>query len=430
MSNRRSAHHTFPIRYGIPPGWKEVRLRDAAEFVGGGTPDSSDPRFWNGDIPWLTPTEMTTLHGRLATTSERKITELAVTSSNCRLLPVGSLVLTTRGTIGNVAIAGVPLTCNQSCEALLPRDCLSSVYLYYLLVFLRPLLERFGAGTTFASITRRDIRDIRFSLPPPHEQSVIDEILIGVDELLAGAEKKLAMARLLKTALMQQLFTSGVPGRHKGFKQTKIGLIPDNWDVLPLGKIATVVSGIALNSDREARFHPRQYLTVINVQRERLDMSEVRYMEIYPHEIPDALLKEGDIVAVEGHANSSEIGRAALITREADGLGYQNHLFRLRLLPDAHLDRLFLLGALNSERVRRHWVATCNTSSGLNTINHRGLRRLLVQRPQPEEQEEITALLSSANENLAACESEIQLLSRMKRSFLQNFLTGRVRVKV
>jgi type I restriction enzyme S subunit len=153
-------------------------------------------------------------------------------------------------------------------------------------------------------------------------------------------------------------------------------------------------------------------------------------MEVLPHEIPNALLEEGDIVAVEGHANAYEIGRAALISREATGFAYQNHLFRIRLLEDAKLNRLFLLGVLNSERVRRHWVATCNTSSGLNTINHRGLRRLLIQRPQEEEQEEIARLLANSDETTAACEAEILALNRLRRSLLQNLLTGRVRVRI
>lgn len=262
------------------------------------------------------------------------------------------------------------------------------------------------------------------------EQRQITHILETVDRTSAATRAKLAAALTLRTGLMQELFTRGISHRHSDFKRTKIGLVPDSWDVVPLGRCATVVSGIALNNDREARFHPRQYLTVINVQRERLDLSEVRYMEVYPHEMPDALLERGDIVVVEGHANPSEIGRAALITEKAAGCAYQNHLFRVRLLPDAELNPLFLLGELNSERVRRHWVATCNTSSGLNTINHRGLRRLLIQRPKPEEQEDIAAMLRASNDSLAACNAEVLSIDQLKRSLLQNLLTGRVRARV
>jgi type I restriction enzyme S subunit len=293
------------------------------------------------------------------------------------------------------------------------------------------IVERLQHQTTqMRNLDFRDYLRIFLPRPKPEEQKVIARTLRTANEAIAIVEAKLITARRLKTALMQQLFTRGIPGRHSTFKETKIGLIPNSWEVLPLGIPTTVFSGIALNTDREARFHPRRYLTVINVQRERLDMAEVRYMEVYPHEIPNALLEAGDIVVVEGHANASEIGRAALITEDAAGCAYQNHLFRLRLLPDSGLNRLFLLGVLNSERVRRHWVATCNTSSGLNTINHRGLRRLLIQRPAPDEQEEIETLLGTANDNIAACIAEVQSLNHLKRSLLQNLLTGRVRVRI
>ena len=82
---------------------------------------------------------------------------------------------------------------------------------------------------------------------------------------------------------------------------------------------------MALNPDREPRKNGYRYLTVVNVQRERIDLSEVRHLELWGSEIPGKLLREGDIVAVEGHANSSEIGRAAMVTAEADGMAYQNH---------------------------------------------------------------------------------------------------------
>ena len=301
-------------------------------------------------------------------------------------------------------------------------------FLYYLLTYLN--LGQLNAATGVPGLTRRDAHFILGAFPPPNEEDEIANIIKLADEAITAAEAKLAAAQRLKTSLMQQLFTRGIPGRHTRFQQTKVGEIPKGWELLPLGKLATIASGIALNTDRAPQLNPHQYLTVIHVQRERLDLSDVRYLEVFPNELPDALLEEGDILVVEGHANASEIGRAALATREVAGFAYQNHIFRIRLLPDANLDRLFLLGVLNSERIRRHWVATCNTSSGLNTINRRALRKLLIQRPPTDEQEEMAELLSTANETINACESELQAINRLKRSLLQNLLTGRVRVRV
>jgi type I restriction enzyme, S subunit len=265
--------------------------------------------------------------------------------------------------------------------------------------------------------------------PEKREQENISSVLLLADEAISTAEKKARAAREVKLSLMQQLFSYGVPGLHSRFKGTKIGEIPDAWDVILLGALTSVVSGIALNPDREPRLHPHRYLTVINVQREKLELSETRYMEVFPSEIPDALLEENDIVLVEGHANSSEIGRAALITEAVSGYAFQNHLFRLRRLPDCEVVPLFLLGVLNSERVRRHWNATCNTSSGLNTINRRGVRRLLVQRPDPEEQKEIAKILEAANVNIARCDDELASINELKGALLQSLMSGKVRVR-
>jgi len=300
-------------------------------------------------------------------------------------------------------------------------------FIYYLLTYLN--LGQLNAATGVPGLTRRDAHYMFGVFPPSNEQRQIARSLKLADDAVEAAQIKVDAARRLKSALMQRLFTRGIPGRHARFKRTKIGEIPENWELVPLGKVASVVSGIALNSERAPRFNPHQYLTVIHVHRERLELSDIRHLELQPNEIPRALLEEGDVLVVEGHANASEIGRAAFATREVAGFAYQNHLFRIRLSPDSRLDRLFLLGVLNSERVRRHWVATCNTSSGLNTINHRGLRRLLVPLPCQQEQDEIAALLASVNDACEAAEQEVSAVERLQRSILQSLLSGRARLQ-
>jgi type I restriction enzyme S subunit len=262
------------------------------------------------------------------------------------------------------------------------------------------------------------------------ERRAIVGLLDQVEDAIQAKRLEMIAAQRLKTALMQQLFTRGIPGRHTKFKQNKIGKIPVEWDVVTLGSLAEIDAGVALNPEREPRSNGYRYLTVVNVQRERIDLSEVRHLELWDSEIPGKLLKEGDIVAVEGHANSSEIGRAAMVSAQASGMAFQNHLFRVRLRPEVGFNSRFLLGCMNSERVRRHWNATANTSSGLNTINRRGLRKLLVPQPRRSEQDDIVALINSANANIGAAESELLAVRRLKTSLLQNLLTGKVRVKM
>src|SRR5262249_38254662 len=146
-------------------------------------------------------------------------------------------------------------------------------YLYYAMMRWHKPLRRAAQGSTFDAITARQFRQLRCCLPTSHEERLaIVQRLSAVDDAVAASEAKYEAGRRLKIALLQRLLTQGAPGRHARFKQTKIGEIPDSWDVVPLRSVATTVSGIALNSEREARSHPCRYLTVINVQRERLDL--------------------------------------------------------------------------------------------------------------------------------------------------------------
>jgi type I restriction enzyme S subunit len=313
MSGRTSIHHSFVDRHGIPAGWTERRLRELVEIVGGGTPDSSNPDFWDGNFPWLTPTEIGTRKSRTAVTSERKITALALHSSNCQLLPVGALVLSTRGTIGNAVIAGVPLTCNQSCEALLPREGVSSEYLYYLICYLQPLFERLGAGTTFRSITRRDIRDIRVSFPPAKEQEHISAILVAADEAVTAATAKLTCARRLKAALVQQLFTRGIPERHSHYKDSILGKIPEDWNV---ASIASVLDGLPFNGiSPQSRPEPPG-IPILNVEcidDGRCSLEKVTYVDVGTEDIEQYQAHVGDFYVLRGNGNRDYVATGGLL---------------------------------------------------------------------------------------------------------------------
>jgi type I restriction enzyme, S subunit len=268
---------------------------------------------------------------------------------------------------------------------------------------------------------------VRFPVSVERQRTIL-RVLNIADETIRVAHTELENAKRLKTALLQQLFTKGLPGRHQRFKQTRIGEIPDEWDTPKLRSFADVEAGVALNEDRAPRSNAHQYLTVVNVQRGRVTLDEPRFLELWKSEVPNKLLRCGDIVVVEGHANRGEIGRAAIVGSEHEGLTYQNHLFRIRLTKEG-IRREFLLYALNAEYARRHWSAVCNTSSGLNTINRRQLRGLLMPQPKPDEQDSIVELIALSECAISSASSRVAAAGRLRRSLLQNLLTGRVCLK-
>lgn len=423
MFKRRSAKFTFLDRYQpLPADWNTHRLRDLAEILGGGTPSTDEPNFWDGDIPWLTPTEMNNVTGRLATSSERFVSLRAIECSNCQLLPIGSIVITTRGTIGKVAIAGVPLTCNQSCEALVPKDEVDSDFLYYLLTFCQPIIERFGAGTTFMSVTRRDIKDIRFVMPTEPEQRNISSVLIKLDDAIDVARQELEKAHRLKTSLLQQLFTRGQPGRHLRYKQTKLGEVPEEWDVLKLKKCGKWGTGGTPDRDNKALWGGTiPWVKSGEVDYQLIEDAEEKITEEGAASINGGLLPSGTLLVAMYGAGITR-GKAALLGIPA----YVNQAIAV-FERDNQTDNEWLLYWFerNYDRVRAF-----AGGSNQDNLNLYLLKNIEIARPKPPEQMEIAHLLRSASVTVNAINHKIEALRRLKNSLLQNLLTGKTRLQV
>ena len=200
----------------IPEGWSVKKLGEIGTFVSGGTPDTEKPEYWNGNIVWLTPSEITKLKTRFVSDSERKITKLGLKNSSAVLLPKNSLIICTRATIGDCCINTKEVSTNQGFKNLIPNNNCTD-FLYYLISIHKSDLIRRACGSTFLEISKHDIEKLKYVFPPLAEQEKIAEILScwdeGIEKLSALIEKK----KIQKKALMQQLLT----GKHrlKGFKK-------------------------------------------------------------------------------------------------------------------------------------------------------------------------------------------------------------------
>ena len=295
----------------------------------------------------------------------------------------------------------------------------------------RRAVSRMEGSTGRLRITEKTFtRWLWVAVPPTHaEQTRIAETLKAADDHIRALEEQLRKAERVAEALDQTHFAAGPHDVKFPYEHGTARTIPRGWDSMPLGKFADVTSGITLNQDREAADNGVRYLTVINVHRGRIDLTEVRHLEMRGNEAETKRIAAGDIMVIEGHANSAEIGRAALATKLEEGMSFQNHLFRIRVCDTKQMSPRFLVRALNSARIRRHWVATANTSSGLNTINRTALRRLILPVPKPAEQDVIIERLETAEAVVTALNAQLLAARRVKQSLLQNLLTGKLRLK-
>ncbi len=201
---QKSGKSRFRQDNGKPyPKWEEKRLNDLAEIVGGGTPETSVAEYWDGPIQWFTPTE---INQRFVSNSKRTITEEGLKNSSAKLLPIGTLLFTSRATIGEISFATVECTTNQGFQSLIVNKANSSEYIYYWIKQNTKEFLRRSQGSTFPEISKNEIIKIRAKVPCLEEQQKIASFLTALDAKIEGVAAQIAHTQTFKKGLLQQMF--------------------------------------------------------------------------------------------------------------------------------------------------------------------------------------------------------------------------------
>lgn len=180
--------------------WEYKKLGDVCKIVGGSTPKTNVPEYWDGKYSWITPAELD--GSKYIVRTERSITDLAVSKSNLQLLPVGTVLLSSRAPIGKVAITKIPLYCNQGFKNVVVGKQMYNEFVYWYLVFKKDYIVSLGRGATFKEISKSITEQISIPVPPLSEQKSICSLL---DKLSGIIEKKQQQVKELD-ALAQSIF--------------------------------------------------------------------------------------------------------------------------------------------------------------------------------------------------------------------------------
>ena len=188
-------------------GWPTVRLEDCAEIVSGATPSTSESAYWDGDVCWATPKDLSELKGAYISDTPRKITRSGLQSCAATVLPTDSVLFSSRAPIGHVAINTVPMATNQGFKSFVPdRERVHAKFLYHWLRRNRPYLESLGNGATFKEVSKAVVARIEIPLPPLPEQRRIAEILDKADALRAKRRAALAQLDTLTQSIFLDMF--------------------------------------------------------------------------------------------------------------------------------------------------------------------------------------------------------------------------------
>lgn len=229
--------------------WRKFTIGEIADIVGGGTPSTKESENFDGNIPWLTPRDLSGRHDRYIGCGKRNLSQKGLENSSAKLVPASSVLLTTRAPIGYVALAKNSIATNQGFRNLLVKEGFSSEYLYYWLIQNTEELKRHASGSTFSELSGSALRNIELCLPPFPVQQAIANILGTLDDKIELNRRMSETLEEMAQALFKSWFVDFDPVRAKvegrwRRGESLPGLPADLWDLFPnklvdseLGKI-------------------------------------------------------------------------------------------------------------------------------------------------------------------------------------------------
>ena len=217
----------------------KYKLSDVMDLIGGGTPKTSKPEYWNGTIPWLSVKDFNNGF-RYVYETEKTITELGLENSSTKLLQNGDVIISARGTVGEIATIPFPMAFNQSCYGLRAKsEIVTSDYLYYLIKHNVSVLKKNTHGSVFDTITRKTFDNIEVEIPSIEIQEKIASILSDYDEKIELNNEINNNLERQAQALFKSWFVEFEPFN---------GTMPSDWEIVPLEKIADFQNGYAFKS--------------------------------------------------------------------------------------------------------------------------------------------------------------------------------------
>ncbi len=195
----------------IPAGWKVVPIGELATIVGGSTPSTKEPLFWNGGVHhWVTPKDLSNLREPVLLDTERKITDLGLAEVGSGLLPVGTVLLSSRAPIGYLAIAEIPVAINQGFIAMIPRDGVSNLFLLSWARWAHEQIVSRANGSTFLEISKSAFRPIQVICPPFPIFGLFERMLQPLYSRVVVNLRESLTVRALRDTLLPKLISGAL----------------------------------------------------------------------------------------------------------------------------------------------------------------------------------------------------------------------------
>ena len=410
-SNARSSEAA-----SVPNGWRATTIGDVVDIFSGATPSTEVASYWDGEIPWCIPTDITGTPGKYLLTTERNITHEGLVSSGASLLPEGSLLLCSRATIGDVKIAATTICTNQGFKSLVCKDGVSNEFLYYLIQPFKPRMVELATGSTFRELSKRDLGNITVALPPLPEQRAIAAVLSDIDGMLDALDALIAKKQDIKKATMQQLLTG----------KTRLPGFSGEWTEFNMAEDAVLKARIGWHGLTTEEYLPTgdyHLVTGTEFVGERIDWSNCQYVD-YGRFIQDRAiqLRVSDVLLTK----DGTIGKVAYVDSLPRPATLNSGIFVIRPKADGIVAK-YIYYVLTS-RIFEDFLTELQAGSTIVHLYQKDFVNFTFRVPSYDEQHAIAAVLSDMDAEIATLEERRDKTSALKQGMMQELLTGRIRL--
>ena len=374
----------------------KYKLGDICEIVGGSTPKSDIADYWNGDIKWITPAELTD-ESYIVNDTVRKITELAVQKTGLTPFPAGTVILSSRAPIGKVAIAGCQMYCNQGFKNLICSDVINNRYLYWFLKGKNEYLNSLGRGATFKEISKQIVASIEINVPPLEKQLQIVEQLEKINKIITIRKQEVADFDTLIKARFVEMFGD--------FKTN-----PKGWPVVGFEEIAIIDGNMTTDYERYADY---PHIGIDSIER------DTGLLRGYRTVAEDGVIS-GKYIFTSAHIIYSKIrpnlNKVAL--PDFEGLCSAD---AYPILPIARkCNRVFLAYDMRSTFFIDYILQFCNRTN-LPKVNRKEVAGFRTPLPPIQLQEQFAAFVSQVDKSKAAVQKALNESQLLFDSLMQKY---------
>ena len=386
----------------------KVRIGDICTVVSGSTPKSNIEEYWNGDIKWITPAEITD-DSYVISDTERHITERAVEKTNLTLLPVGTVLLSSRAPIGKTAIVGAEMYCNQGFKNLICSERIYNKYLYFFLTSKVDYLNALGRGATFKEISKGIVEDVEIPLPSLDEQKKIVERFEAIQQLLNKRKQALLYLDNLVKSRFIEMFVELVFNPMNWPSVTLVDTCVDKDDIkcgpfgTQLGKDEYVREGVPLwgipQINAAFTIPPTDFLT-----------------EDKAEQLSAYSLLPGDIAM----SRKGNVGKCAIYPENAPNGIIHSDVLRIRV-DNKRCNPLFMMCQLHFSRAIEPQIDAVSNGAVMAGINVTKLKSIVVHVPPIELQNKFADFVAITDKSKLAVQQSIETLQTLKAKLMQDY---------